>query len=49
MKASDISIAVILLAVIFIIIFPLPTGMMDFLIIINIAICIIVLLFSLYV
>ena len=49
MKLSDISIAILLLAVIFIIIFPLPTGVMDFLIVINIAICIIVLLFSLYV
>ena len=49
MKASDIAIAILLLAVIFIIIFPLPTGVMDFLLIINIAICITVLLFSLYV
>ena len=49
LKASDISIAILLLAVIFIIIFPLPPALMDFLLIINIAICIIVLLFSLYV
>ena len=49
LKASDISIAIMLLAVIFIIIFPLPTMVMDFLLIINIAICITVLLFSLYV
>ena len=49
MKVSDISIAILLLAVIFIIIFPLPPAMMDFLLIVNIAICITVLLFSLYV
>ena len=48
-KTSDIVIAILILAVIFIIIFPLPTGVMDFLLIINIAICITVLLFSLYV
>ena len=49
MKASDISIAVLILAVLFVIIFPLPPAVMDFLLIINIAICIIVLLFSLYI
>ncbi|MDR0490928.1 MAG: flagellar biosynthesis protein FlhA [Oscillospiraceae bacterium] len=49
MKASDISIAVLLLAVIFILIFPLPTAMMDFLLIINITISITILLFSLYI
>ncbi|MCL2046271.1 MAG: flagellar biosynthesis protein FlhA [Oscillospiraceae bacterium] len=49
MKFSDIAIALVLLAVIFIIVFPLPTKVMDFLLIVNIAVCIIVLLFSLYV
>jgi flagellar biosynthesis protein FlhA len=49
LKASDISIAVLLLAVIFILIFPLPTAMMDFLLIINITISITILLFSLYI
>ena len=48
MKASDVSIAVLLLAVIFIFLFQLPTTLMDFLLIINIAISIIILLFSLY-
>ncbi|MCL2125449.1 MAG: flagellar biosynthesis protein FlhA [Oscillospiraceae bacterium] len=49
MKTSDIAIALLLLAIIFIIIFPLPTAVIDFLLVINIAICITVLLFSLYV
>ena len=49
MKASDISVAVLILAVLFVIIFPLPETAMDFLLIINIAVSIIILLFSLYV
>ena len=49
MKVSDIAIGILLLAVIFILIFPLPTTAMDFLIIINIAISVTILLFSLYV
>ena len=49
MKTSDISIAILILAVLFVIIFPLPPAVMDFLLIINIAVCIIILLFSLYV
>ena len=49
MKVSDISIAVLILAVLFVIIFPLSAVVMDFLLIINMAVCIIILLFSLYV
>jgi len=49
MKKPDIALAIIVLAVLFIIIFPASTTLMDFLIIINMAICIIILLFSLYV
>jgi len=48
-KASDISLAVLLLAILVVIIFPPNTMLMDFLLIINMAVCIIVLLFSLYV
>ena len=49
MKTSDISVAVLILAILFVIIFPLSAVVMDFLLIINIAVCIIILLFSLYV
>ena len=49
MKTSDISIAVIILAMLFVIIFPLSPVVMDFLLIINIAVSIIILLFSLYI
>jgi len=49
MKISDIAIALILLAVLVVIIFPGSTILMDFLIIINISVCIIILLFSLYI
>ncbi|MDR2571930.1 MAG: flagellar biosynthesis protein FlhA [Oscillospiraceae bacterium] len=49
MKASDISLAVLLLAILVVIIFPANTMLMDFLLIINMAVCIIVLLFALYV
>ena len=49
MKLSDISIGLLILVIIFIIIFPLSETLMDFLLVINIAICITVLLFSLYV
>jgi flagellar biosynthesis protein FlhA len=48
-KKSDIAIAILILAILFIIIFPPSTLLMDFLIIINMAICIIIMLFSLYV
>jgi len=48
-KASDISLAILLLAILVVIIFPPNTLLMDFLLIINMAVCIIVLLFSLYV
>ena len=49
MKKSDITIAFILLAILFIIIFPPSTMLMDFLLIINMAVCIIIFLFSLYI
>ena len=49
MKKSDIAIAILILAILFIIIFPPSTVLMDFLLIINMAICIIILLFSLYI
>ena len=49
LKISDISIGVLILAVIAILILPIPTPFMDFLLIINIALSITVLLFSLYV
>ena len=49
MKASDISIGLLILVIIFIIIFPFPTGFMDFILIINIAMCVTILLFSLYI
>ncbi|MCL2663812.1 MAG: flagellar biosynthesis protein FlhA [Oscillospiraceae bacterium] len=48
-KVSDISIAIILVAILVVIIFPPNTALMDFLLIINMAICIIILLFSLYI
>jgi len=48
-KISDIAIALILLAILVIIIFPPNTVLMDFLLIINMAVCIIILLFSLYI
>ena len=40
MKRSDISLAVLILAVLFVIIFPLPPTVMDFLLIINISVCV---------
>jgi len=49
MKASDISLALLVLALLVIIIFPPSTLFMDFLLIINISVCVIILLFSLYV
>jgi len=49
MKKSDIAIAILILAILFIIIFPPNTMLMDFLLIINMSVCIIILLFSLYV
>jgi len=48
-KMSDISLALILLAILVIIIFPANTMLMDFLLIINMAVCVIILLFALYV
>ena len=48
-KTSDITLAVLLLAILVIIIFPPNTMLMDFLLIINMAVCIIILLFALYV
>ena len=48
-KTSDIAVAILILAILFVIIFPPTTVLMDFLLIINISICIIILLFSLYV
>jgi len=48
-KASDISIAILLVAILVVIIFPPTTVLMDFLLIINMAVCIIILLFSLYI
>jgi len=48
-KISDVAIALILLAILVIIIFPPNTMLMDFLLIINMAVCIIILLFSLYI
>ena len=49
MRASDVSIGIVILGVIFIIIFPFATAVMDFVLVINIALCITILLFSLYV
>ncbi|MCL2151630.1 MAG: flagellar biosynthesis protein FlhA [Oscillospiraceae bacterium] len=49
MKKADITIALVILTVLFIMIFPPSTLMMDFILIVNVAICIIILLFSLYV
>jgi len=49
MKASDISIAVGIIAILVVMIFPPTTFLMDFLLIINMAVCIIILLFALYV
>ena len=49
MKISDIALALILLAMLVIIIFPAQPALMDFLLIINMAVCVIIFLFSLYV
>ncbi|MCL2078483.1 MAG: flagellar biosynthesis protein FlhA [Oscillospiraceae bacterium] len=49
MKIADIAIAIILLSILVIMIFPPSEGFMDFLLIINMAICIIILLFALYI
>jgi flagellar biosynthesis protein FlhA len=49
MKVSNIAIAGAILAVVFILIFPLPVFMMDMLLVINITISLIILLFSLYI
>jgi len=48
-KTSDIALAILLLAILVVIIFPPNTLLMDFLLIVNMAVCIIILLFSLYV
>ena len=49
MKLSDVIVGLGIIGVILVIIFPLPTVFLDFLIIMNISICITVMLFSLYV
>ena len=49
MKASDVSIAIVILGLLFVIIFPMSTTIMDFLFIISISVSIIIFLFSLYV
>jgi len=49
LKASDIALALLLLAILVIIIFPPTTVLMDILLVINMAVCIIILLFSLYI
>ena len=49
MKIADISISAIVIAIIAIIILPLPPALMDFLLIINIAISVFIMLTSLYV
>jgi len=49
MKKSDIAIAILILANLFVMIFPPSTVLMDFLLIINVSVCIIILLFSLYI
>ena len=49
MKASDVSIAIVILGLLFVIIFPMSTTVMDFLFIISISVSIIIFLFSLYV
>jgi len=49
MKKSDALIGLIILAVIFVIIVPLPTAFMDFLLVINITLCITIFLFSVYI
>jgi len=48
-KISDISVAILLVAMLVVIIFPPTTTLMDFLLIVNMAVCIIILLFSLYI
>ena len=49
MKKSDIAVAILILAILFIIVFPPNTFLMDILLIINMSVCIIILLFSLYI
>jgi len=49
LKVSDVALALILLAILVIIIFPPNTVLMDFLLIVNMSVCIIILLFSLYI
>ncbi|MDR3210018.1 MAG: flagellar biosynthesis protein FlhA [Oscillospiraceae bacterium] len=49
MKASNIAVALVVLATVFLLIIPLPAFAMDMLLIINIAIALMVLLFSLYI
>ncbi len=48
MKASDISIAVVVLGIVLLIIVPLPTWLMDFFLIINISLSLLILLLTLY-
>ena len=47
-KISDIFIAVFILGVVLLIIIPLPTGLMDFFLIINISLSLLILLITLY-
>ena len=48
MKLSDVSFAIALLAIVLLMIIPMPTFMMDILLIINISLSIIILLMALY-
>jgi len=49
MKRSDAALAILLLALLFVIIFPPVPWLMDFLLIINISVCVVILLMSLYI
>jgi flagellar biosynthesis protein FlhA len=49
MKITDILVAVLILAIVFLIIVPLSPGVLDMLLIINISMSLLVLLISLYV
>jgi len=49
LRIADVALAILLLLILVVIIFPSNTMLMDFLLIINMAVCIIILLFSLYV
>lgn len=49
MKVSDIAFAIAVLAIVLLLIFPLPTFLMDILLIINIALAVLILMLSLYI